>query len=620
MNKFSRRPSGDEPSGDDDAELLGAEDAQRHRWLHHRHGAMWTAVVLLVVVGAFGLWLGVRAFDAKSSLEQARDSAQQAKDALLEGNTEDASRFADDAQHHAEAARDATRSVPWSVASVLPWLGSPFKTGQQISDVVLGLATDVLKPSTDVGVSISPDRLYANGRVDVQLLRSEEPQLSKLSEDAARLNSEANAISDPGYISILGDARSQLQEQTSDIAGLLENTALAARLVPSMMGADGPRTYFMGFQTNAEARGTGGLLGGFGILRFDNGVPVVDELGPNTELDKQFTVLDLGPEFRQAYGFTNATTDYRNSNLSSHFPYAAEIWKSMWAQQSGMNVDGVVAIDPIALSYILGAVGPITMPDGEVITKDNIVELTESTAYIRFPRDPEDQPARKKYLQDIAQQVVTKMTGPIESPRALLDALGKAVSERRIAVWSVSAVDQELLEKSPLAHIVPDNAAPYAGVVINNLGGNKMDYYLEREIEYVADGCSGDTRMSTVTVRLKNTLAPETPLPDFVAGLAGINRDVPFEVPKGTMVSSVKLLATANASMVSVLANGERVPVFDGTERGHPTYEVQVLIPPGQSGELSFRMSEPTVPGAARVPIQPLVDNVVPVVSVPECS
>ncbi|MCQ6463536.1 DUF4012 domain-containing protein, partial [Vibrio parahaemolyticus] len=78
-------------------------------------------------------------------------------------------------------------------------------------------------------------------------------------------------ISDPAYLSILRDTRTELQEQTSEITGQLENTALAARLAPAMMGADGPRTYFMGFQTNAEARGTGGLLGAFGILRFDNG-------------------------------------------------------------------------------------------------------------------------------------------------------------------------------------------------------------------------------------------------------------------------------------------------------------------------------------------------------------
>ena len=57
----------------------------------------------------------------------------------------------------------------------------------------------------------------------------------------------------------------------------------------------------------------------------------------------------------------------------------------MWAEQTGTFVDGVIAIDPVALSYILGAVGPITMPDGEVISKDNVVELTESTAYFRFP-------------------------------------------------------------------------------------------------------------------------------------------------------------------------------------------------------------------------------------------
>ncbi len=288
----------------------------------------------------------------------------------------------------AQAARDATHSLPWNIAAGVPWLGSPFKSGQQITDVVLGLAAEVLQPSADVGAAISPDRLLAGGHLDVHLLRDEEPALSKISADATRLDADANAIADPKYLSLLRDARTELQKQTSDIAKLLQNTALAARVAPSLMGADGPRTYFMGFQTNAEARGTGGLLGGFGILRFDNGVPTVDTLAANTELDKHFTPLDLGPEYADQYGFANTTTDYRNSNLTPHFPYVAQIWKSMWAQQTGMDVDGVIAIDPVALSYVLGAVGPVTMPDGEVITRDNVVELTESTAYIRFPDRP----------------------------------------------------------------------------------------------------------------------------------------------------------------------------------------------------------------------------------------
>ncbi len=597
----------DRPADDDNEDLVD------------RRRLLWAVGALLFIAVAFVAWLGFRAQEAKSHLEQARTSAQRAKDALLKGDAQEASKAADEARTQAQSARNATHSLPWNIASVVPWLGSPFKTGQQVSDVVLGLAGDVLKPATTVGEALSPDRLLQDGRVDVQLLRQKEPELSRIAADASRLDAQAQAIRDPGYVASLQDARTQLQRQTSAVATLLDNTALAARVAPSMMGADGPRTYFMGFQTNAEIRGTGGLLGGFGILHFDNGKPTVEQLGPNTDLDKNFSSIDLGPDFAEQYSFAAVTTDYKNSNLSAHFPYAAQIWKSMWVQQTGNNVDGAVAIDPFALSYILGAVGPVTMPDGEQITKDNVVELTESTAYKRFPTD---QVARKNYLQSIASEVVKKITGPVESPQGLLDAIGKAVSEGRISVWSAVPAEQQLLEQTPLAHAIPDDGAPYAAVVLNNLGGNKMDYYLRREIEYVADGCDGDTRNATITVRLKNVAPPNEPLPDYIAGMAGLTADVKSQIrtPAGTMLTSVRLVGTKGATLQSVLADGQKVPVFTGSERGHPTFEVQVFIPPGKSGELVFHLSEPTAPGEARVPVQPLMDNVIPKVSVPECT
>jgi hypothetical protein len=212
------------------------------------------------------------------------------------------------------------------------------------------------------------------------------------------------------------------------------------------------------------------------------------------------------------------------------------------------------------------------------------------------------------------------MTGPVESPRKLLDATGRAISERRIALWSASPDEQKLLEDTPLAHVIPDDPAPYAEVVINNLGGNKMDYYLDRQIEYVADGCDGDTRMSTVTIRLTNRLSNATPLSDYVAGKAGILSNAAIIIPRGTMLTSARLLATTGAKLISALSNGQKMLVFKETERGHPTFEVQVAIPPGKSGKLTFHLSEPTSPGTPRVPIQPLVDSVTPKVSVPVCS
>lgn len=588
--------------------------SRARRLIRRRETKIATVVFVLVVLGFVG-WFGAEAFSAKSGLEQARADAQEAKQALTEGRADDALRFAASSKEHARLADNATHSLPWSVVSQVPWLGSPFETGRQISRVVLGLASDVLQPSAQVGITISPDRLFQGSRLNLHLLRDTEPALTKMSADARRLLAEADAISVPAYLSVVGKARSELQAQTANVAGLLDDTSLVSRLAPAMMGADGPRTYFMGFQTNAEARGTGGILGGFGILRFDGGEPKVETLGPNTELRGPYQPIDLGPEFADQYGFTNPSSNYLNSNVSSHFPYAAQIWKSIWAQESGTNADGVIALDPVALSYVLGAAGPVTMPSGETITKDNVVELTESTAYARFPTD---QMARKRYLQDIAAEIVKKMTGAVQAPRELLKALGRAVGERRISVWSASPDEQKLLEKTPLAHEIPDTPAPYAEVVVNNLGGNKLDYYLRRSIEYVADGCTGNERNSTVTIRLTSAV-PDTPLPDYVAATPGLSRDVPISLPHGSMLTSVRLIATKGAKLLGAFSNGQRVPVFTGTERGHPAFEIQVAIPPRQSGELKFRLSEPTSPGAPSVPVQPLVDEVSPVVKVPAC-
>ena len=618
MRFFPRRQSDENYVGGDDYETGAAfKDGRRRLPKALRSRALLLGAVLLVLtVLALGAWVAIGAFHAKTKLEQARSSAQDAKSALLEGDTQAASGSAKLALVQAQAAHDATHSIAWNVVAAVPWLGSPFRTGQQVTDVVMGLASDVLRPAADVGIAIAPDRLYRDGRVDVALLRSQQRQLSDLSANAKRLNGDAAAITDPRYMALMRDARSQLQNQISSVTSVIENAALAARLAPSMMGADGPRTYFMGFQTNAEARGTGGLLGGYGILRFDNGVPTVDTLAPNTDLTDAVAPIELGLEYDQQYGYAQPFTDFRNSNLSPHFPYAAQIWKAMWAEETGIEVDGVIAIDPVALSYILGAVGPVTLKDGEIISSGNVVELTESTAYSRYPTD---QVARKQYLQDIATAVVVKMTGNVQSPRKLLDALGKAVTEGRIAVWSAAPQEQELLEETPLAHVLPGDEAPYAAVVINNLGGNKLDYYLDTEIEYAADECKGETRASTVNVKLTNTV-PDEALPDYVVDAPGLSPELLFRVPRGTNVTSVRLFATKGAELSSVILNGERVPAILNREHGHPVFEVQVIIPPGQSADVSFQLSEPTVPGAPRVPTQPLVETISPQVRVPQCA
>lgn len=580
---------------------------------HRRRNIVAGLGITAVVAAAFVAWLGYTALEVKGNLELARDHAQSTKTALLAGDTDGAQRSAADADKYANLAYSDTNSISWGIASAIPFVGSPFETTKQMTSVVHGLTTDVLLPAVDAGTALAPRELIQpGGRIALEPLRDAAPVLEQTTAAAQQLSAQAQAVPESRFVSAVNDARTSLVDQTTDLTTLLGNTSTAASLAPAMLGLDGPRNYFIGFQTNAEARGTGGLLGGYGIIRAVDGTASVDTLGRNSDLGMKNIPMDLGPDFENLYGANRPTSDFRNSNLSSHFPYAAQIWQSLWFQESGGElVDGAIAIDPIALSYILDVVGPVTMPDGEVVSADNVVELTESTAYIRFA---DDNNARKEYLQTIAALVVDKMTGKISSPGALLDAVGRGVSEGRIAVWSAKPQEQEVLASTPLGHTLPSDEAPFAGVVINNQAGNKLDYYLTRSIYYSAESCDGDTRSSTVTISLTNN-APPVDLPDYVDGMV-VN---PKNLPDGTNMAAVSLVATQGANLDSVAVDGMISFARSGKEQGHPVFMTLATIPQGETVDVVFHLTEPTGAGEARVPVQPLVDDPTVTIDVPIC-
>nr|WP_230594411.1 DUF4012 domain-containing protein [Rhodococcus fascians] len=567
--------------------------------------------VFLVIVIAFVVWLGYESYSAQSSLTATRDAATQAKDALLDGDSAGAEAAAARASESANDAVSATTSIPFSIAKAVPYLGSPLKSVAQISDVVQGLAVDVLAPASAAGASLNPSSLVeGGGKVDTAALRDAQPVLQQTSAAAAELSERAQQVDKPAFLGVVDEARTSLIDQTNELANLLTNTRIASELLPSMLGDNGPRSYFLAFQTNAEARGTGGLLGGYGIIRAENGTARVDTLGANNELEFAKQPIDLGPEYTALWAPRNTTIDFRNSNASPHFPYAGQIWSSMWTEQTGEVLNGAIATDPIALSYILGATGPVTLANGEQITADNVVDITLSTAYSRFG---DDQLARKAYLQEIAAAVVQKMTTGAAPTRSLLDAVGRAGSEGRISVWSADPAEQAILAGTKVGHVLPDSPAPYANVVVNNAGGNKLDYYLTRDIKYSAESCTAGTRKSTVTATLTNNVDP-TGLTSYVAST--------FQptVEYGTNESIVYLYGTQGAKITSMKVNGiTGFSIQAGTELGRPVQAAYLTIPPGKSQTVTWELEEPSAPGEATVPVQPLVDQPTVSIDVPQC-
>jgi hypothetical protein len=383
-----------------------------------------------------------------------------------------------------------------------------------------------------------------------------------------------------------------------------------------MLGAGGKRTYLLAFQNNAEARGTGGLLGAYGTLEAVDGRLRITHLGPNTELrNEQRLPVDLGSDYFDLYG--NDPALWVNSNESPHFPYAAKIWLELYRKQFGTRLDGVVAADPVTMGYLLSVTGPARLAGGDQVTGENAAALTLRDVYARFPSN---NTRRDLFLQQIARAVFEKVLSGQGEPAALVTALTRAVDERRLLVYSAREQDQSALAKTPLAGVVTQGSGAYTGLVINNAAGSKMDYYLARALRYAQGACAGARRSTTVRVTLTNT-APSSGLPPYVT----LRADGPAlrgtePAPEGSNVSFVQVYATAGSELVSATIDGKPLQVIPGRERGKAVFTYRAVLLAGQTQNVVLNLDEPVSPGPVRILAQPLVKPMTVVADTPKCG
>lgn len=539
--------------------------------------------------------------------------ANRAKAALASGDTVTAQNEVDTAIASSAKARDQAHSAPLSWIGASPVVGRPVDMLQGMTAVANDTLVTVVKPLSTVNISAAFKSAGAPG-VDVGVIRDAIPTIHSTAQAATALAARAEAIPHLSSLSILENARAELTTTSAELAHTLETLATITPVLPGLLGGDGERTYLMVFQGTAEARGTGGLLGGTAVLHVRDGKITIDQSAKNSDLKPVTGTTDLGPDFQAMYGKWKPDTNPQNANFSPHFPYAATLWSSIWSQHYGVAPDGVIATDPVALSYLLAATGPITVA-GENVDATNVVALTLNELYFRYGGDNQSQ-LRKDHLQMISRSVIEAIMTSKSPKSAVLTALGRAVDEQRLMMWSRIPAEQAALAATPLGHAVPDDDSPYASVILNNGQGGKLDYYLERKISYQAGPCEGEQRSSTITAKLTNT-APNRDYPPYLYGRQ--SPETQYGGPPGTNRTVVSVFATADATFESMTVNGVPALTQRSNERGHPVFSTVVLTKPGATTEIVLSLKEPTVAGEARVPVQPLTRDATVDVSVPTC-
>ncbi|MEU0516487.1 DUF4012 domain-containing protein [Streptosporangium sp. NPDC006007] len=552
---------------------------------------------VLALAGGWSAYLGL---SVRDRLEETRGALLRLRALANEGDLGHLAGALADASRPAAQARRLTGGLDWSLLTHAPLVGNGAATVRGLAETAAEL-TEVL-----AGVQRAGDGFITGGTRSLddvrQMLAGLDAAAPVLHTAAARLaRARARLAVTPADTGAgaLDQARDTALREVDRLSGLLRDAATAAALLPPMLGHDGPRRYFLAFQTNAEARGTGGLVGAFGLVDADRGKIGIRRLSANTGLDESAVpVTDHGPAYRARYG-TGATRLLSVSNLSPHFPYAAATWSALWERQNHRRLDGAVATDPAGLSYLLELIGPVTLPGGETLTAENVVDLTERTAYARYP-DPLE---RKRFLVGVAGAVGDALTESSAGPTRLFTVLSRMVSERRLQIWSRRPAEQRYLAQTPLGGVLSRRPGPFAGLVINNSAGGKLDYYLERSLDYELGPCRGGTRPVRVRVRLTNDV-PAGRLPGYVTGrLDSPGR--PHVV--GSNLLWVSLYAGVGAELGAARLDGDRVPVISEVERSHPVYSTLLELNPGQSRTLELDLTEPASDAPPVVPVQPLV-------------
>lgn len=537
-------------------------------------------VVVLLAVGGYAAW---RALQVKDELGGAVDAASELRSALQSGDDKAADDALASLRAHAAAADEGTSGPTWSVLTRLPFVGDDAHAVRVISAVAFDLSGDGVAPLVDAGALDLEGFAPKDGRIDLSRIDKLSAPISTSAEAFAVAEKRLSAVDADGLVGPLASRWKQAMGDVRDAADGLEAGRVTARVLPAMLGADGPRKQLLVFQTNAEPRAPGGMPGSLATIDVRNGrLELARQRSASSFGELVTPVLPITKDEETRFG-PQLGTFVMDAAFTPHFPREAELIAARWTQEYDEELDGVVAIDPVALGYLMEATGPITVGNVE-LTSENVAEELLHGAYLRTP-DPKLQDL---WFEAVAGSVFQRISdGPVDGER-LVRELARGVDEGRIYVSSFHDDEQAELSGTKVAGEVPSStqAAPQAGVYLNDSTASKMGWFLDYDVT-VKSSCDGGKRRGLVaTMDISSSLKPGTKLPEAVTG-PGI-----YGTAKGEHLVSVELFGPQGGTLGRIKFDGEdQANAEFSSYLNHPTTSVAVFLGAGAKHQITWTMN-----------------------------
>ncbi len=594
--------------------LVVAAVDTRDRVVRRRLARLATAVAVAAAVATAGA--GYAASRATDPALDGIEALRLGRDAAIEGDAEAVEVHLVTARDRFAAA-EAELTAWWArPGRLVPIVGHHVAVAQVIAGraaAVVDAALATVEPAAALDEAHGSDEPGSDapgseasgsgGTFELELVEALQEPLALLDAELAATVTALAEVRSPWLVPPVAERVSAGADELGRAHRTTAMTASAARLVPGLLGADGPRRYLVLFATPAEAREAGGIVGNVVELTARNGRLSITAARRDRELNAagpgELTGLDaypprflLGEPERYAQNWTGVVD----------FPAVAAAVADLYPTMGGRPIDGVIYADPHALAALLELTGPVSVEGVDrPIGPDQVAHFLLVEQYLAF-----DKPDREDFLDRISAVTFARLlAAEVPSPRRLVEILGPAARHGRLRIATFDPEANELLEQaSLLGRFGAIEGSDVFRVVHVNGEPNKLDAYLHRRVIYRA-AVEPDTGSieATATIVLDNDVVVGD-LPAYVVG--GDDRDVE------PGVNRVELSIYTPHGLDRAEVDGAEVGVEPQVEHGLNRYRVVVDVPPGSTSRVVFHL-EGTFDGAGgayrlAVPAQPVAN------------
>ncbi len=446
------------------------------------------------------------------------------------------------------------------------------------------------------GVALVAPAVPSNGDADGQLnaaLTAISGQYDAFAPLAARAERAAVALAAIDA-SRLPEALAGPLAEIQPYAELMGPGLQIAPGLPDLLGMNGPYTYLVLVQNNHELRGTGGFITGVGEVTVERGRVTKLDFSDSYAVDNHAVDHPPAPSPLQKYMQADLLF-LRDANWSPDLPTSARIIDTIYSRDTGRTVNGIVTMDLHAVSLIVGAVGPVTVPGlDQPVTGQNVVELIKELwanplgdGATVADNQGEWFEQRKDFLPTMAGAILDKLKSGRFNIFAVAGAGRQAFNQRAIQVWVRDGRVQEQLHRWGWdGGLLPPKDADYLALVDSNLGFNKVDAVMERSLDYLVSWPDGPG--STGVARATVTYHHPVEMPGFKCVLSPRYGDRYDELTERCYYDYVRLYVPLGSELLSVEGvDADSVSSRRG-EVGTQVFGGYFVMKPGETRQITF--------------------------------